>query len=72
MKLRWGCRGGFDGREGRYVFANAFDGLQHEFCTVLDEDDEADAVAFGDFDGFFETHPVNPEREGVFDGFLEE
>jgi hypothetical protein len=49
------------------VFADAFDGLQHQFRAVLHENDETEAVSFRHVDGFGEAHAVDPERQGFFD-----
>jgi catechol 2,3-dioxygenase-like lactoylglutathione lyase family enzyme len=64
-----GCGGAGIGGECRDVFADAFDGLQHEFGAVASEDCEADGVAFRNFDGFFEAHAVGPERKRFFHRF---
>src|SRR5256885_11372743 len=60
------------GQNGGEIFLHAGVGLVHHFYSSLLQDNEGEAIAFGDFDGFSETEMFSPEGENGFYFFHKE
>src|SRR5271163_1103585 len=56
------------GGDGGEIAIRAGVGLVHDFDGATLESNEAELVAFGDFDGFGETEFFDPKRQDGFDG----